>query len=128
MTPRKPIVEQRVDFWQQRGASDAAIRLMTSGLVRPGVTYKDVCRAMGITDRAAVDAVTRYKARTRPKRKRHNQPHDPPAGTKWCGYAGHFPPLEDFAPNRSSTTGYQSWCRGCNVEARQEQRKRGRAA
>lgn len=121
-------MSQRADYWQDRGAADALVKLMSTGLLRPTVRFADVCRAVGVPDRAAVDAITRYKARTRRQRPRQNPPHPAPTGTKWCGYAGHFPPLEDFAPNRTSTTGYQSWCRACNVMARREQRERQAAA
>lgn len=115
---------QRADYWQDRGAADAIVRLMTTGMIRPGVTYADVCRRIGIADRAAMDAIARLKAQTRPSRRRYNAPHAAPSGTKWCGYAGHFVAFEDFGRNRSSTTGYQSWCSACNVQARREQRQR----
>ena len=117
------VIRQRADFWRHQGAAEAAIKLMTSGLLRPTVTYRDICHAMGIPDRVAVDAVARYKARTRPRRRRNNPPGPAPLGTKWCGYGGHYVPRDEFAPNRSATTGLQSWCRACNVLARREQRK-----
>ena len=118
------MAQQRADFWREQGAADAAVRLMTSGLVRPHANYAQVCRAMGISDRAALDAVARFKARTRKPRKRFNAPGPAPAGTKWCGYGGHFVALDLFATNRTSTTGYQSWCRACMVDARREERAR----
>lgn len=118
------MTRQRVDFWREQGAADAAVRLMTAGVVRPTVNYAELCRAMGITDRAALDAVARYRATTRPPRKRYNAPGPAPAGTKWCGYGGHFVPRDDFAPNRTSTTGLQSWCKACMVHARREERAR----
>lgn len=120
-------MRQRTDFWRDQGAADALVRLMTTGYLRPAVSFAEVCKAVGVPRYAAVDAVSRYKARTRSSRPRQLAPGPAPTGTKWCGYGGHFPRFEDFAPNRSSTTGYQSWCRGCNVLARREQRQRGAA-
>lgn len=114
----------RADHWRHAGAADALIKLMTTGMLRPAVSFAEVCRAVGVPDRAAKDAIARYKALTRPKRPRHNAPRPAPPGTKWCGYGGHYPPVEDFAPNRTTTTGYQSWCRSCSVIARRQQRQR----
>jgi hypothetical protein len=118
------VAVQRADFWQQQGAADAAVRLMLSGLLRSSVSYAEVCRAMGIPDGAALDAVARFRATARPRRRRFDAPGPAPAGTKWCGYGGHFVPYPGFAPNRTSSTGLQSWCRACNVHARRDERQR----
>ena len=40
-------------------------------------------------------------------------PHSPPIGQKWCPYGVHFTLLSDFAADKSSYDGLQSYCRSC---------------
>jgi hypothetical protein len=108
----------------ERGAADALVRLFASRRLRPTVTFAEAAKVAGISDRGARDAIARVRAAQRPPARRRNAPHPAPPGTKWCGYGEHFPPVAEFAPNRSATTGLQSWCRSCMVLARREQRQR----
>jgi hypothetical protein len=108
----------------ERGAADALVRLFGSRRLRPTVTFTEAAKIAGVSEHAAREAINRLQRSYRPKPRRRNAPGPAPAGTKWCGYGEHFPRLEDFAPNRSATTGRQSWCRSCMVLARREQRER----
>lgn len=112
----------------ERGAADALVRLFGSKRLRPTVTFAEAAKIAGVSEQAAREAINRLRRTHQPKVKRRNAPHPAPAGTKWCGYGEHFPCTDDFAPNRSATTGLQTWCRSCMVLARREQRERQAAA
>jgi hypothetical protein len=126
IAPRGPqrARRQRADHWMERGAADALVRLFGSRRLRPTVTFAEAAKIAGVSEHAAREAINRLQRTHRPKPRRRNAPGPAPAGTKWCGYGEHFPCLEDFAPNRSATTGRQSWCRSCTVLARRKQRER----
>lgn len=122
---KKRPTQQRADYWMERGAADALVRLFGSRRLRPTVTLVEAAKIAGVSDRAAADAIARLRARQRPSTaRRRNAPQPAPPGTKWCGYGEHFPPTTEFAPNRTSTTGLQSWCRACMVLARRDERQR----
>jgi hypothetical protein len=121
--PTRP-PRQRADYWMERGAAEALLRLFASKRLLPSATFAEAAKIIGVSERAARDALHRLQAVTRPAVRRRNAPHPAPVGTKWCGYGQHFPPVAEFAPNRSATTGLQSWCRACMVLARREQRER----
>lgn len=42
---------------------------------------------------------------------------------KWCGYKKHWVDVRLFSPNKSSTTGLQSWCKSCLDEYKKLRRK-----
>src|SRR4051812_26282385 len=85
------------EFWSRKASPDGRSLYCTD--------------CFGVRNAAA--RLARAEAEGRAMRPRTRPPEGVPPDMRWCGSCDRVLPLEDFVRNRSTRTGYGSYCRPC---------------
>lgn len=128
---------------RRQGMADACVLILATKRLPATISYADLTRMVGCTNREAADAVARFKDRARQRqglppvavengrlrqRKRRGAPGPAPDGHKWCGQGQHFTPTTEFSPNRATPDGLQGMCKPCRSDYDRERNARRTAA